>query len=132
MKKVARAARGGTVRAVGSDGGCGVTVRVYHAAVDADVRYYHLVTGSPGSYNVYSGKAVVEEAPLGDIGTTGTSTGVHLHFDPDRGGIVSGNTGVNGTYGMRGYDCYLRKSPIYAGDWRVNRRYAWQSTACND
>lgn len=117
MNKIARAARSGTVRGVGVDGGCGYTVRVYHPAVDADVRYCHLVSGSPNKYNTFVGKGVVEEVALGDMGKTGMADGVHLHFDPDRGGIVSGNVGVNGSYGMRGYDCTLRKSPNLC--WRL-------------
>lgn len=138
QRKLVRAARSGTVRAAGTDGGCGTTVRVYHPAVDADVRYCHMVTGSPGSYNIYAGRGVVEEAELGVMGSTGNVSArpgndpTHLHFDPDRSGIVAGNAGVNGPYGMRGYNCRLNRTPIYASDWETQRRYAWQGIACDD
>lgn len=76
---VARAARAGTVVGAGSEGAYGTMVTLSHGRIDgADVvtRYAHLA-----SAGVSVGQQVGAGAALGQIGSTGSSTGRHLHFE---------------------------------------------------
>lgn len=60
--------------------GCGIMVAVYHSNYDLTTLYCHL-----SSILVSEGESVEAGSPVGIIGTTGLSTGIHLHF-----GIVQG------------------------------------------
>ncbi|MGH8828699.1 MAG: M23 family metallopeptidase, partial [Jiangellaceae bacterium] len=76
---VARAARAGTVVGAGNEGAYGTMVTLSHGAIDgAEVvtRYAHL-----SSAGVSVGQQVAAGAALGQIGSTGSSTGRHLHFE---------------------------------------------------
>jgi murein DD-endopeptidase MepM/ murein hydrolase activator NlpD len=71
-----RAIRGGTVTFAGVDGGYGNRVIVDHGDGYRST-YSHMYT----TPSVTNGQTVVTGQELGGIGTTGTSTGNHLHFE---------------------------------------------------
>lgn len=70
------AASRGTVLTVGSDSGRGNYVVLSHAN-NVETHYFHLLSPSPLS----SGKPVAKGATLGQVGSTGSSTAPHLHFE---------------------------------------------------
>lgn len=76
------------VRKTGEQYGNGCYVRVKHSN-GWQTLYYHLKSNS---IVVNVGDNVKEGQKLGIIGTTGVSTGIHLHFQIDRG---SSSTAVN-------------------------------------
>lgn len=55
--------------------GCGRMVAIYHPTYDVTTVYCHL-----DSISVFSGDSVNPGSPIGIIGSTGMSTGIHLHF----------------------------------------------------
>ena len=65
----------GTVAFVGVDGGYGNLVRVRHAN-GVETYYAHL-----SAFNVQVGDQVNKGDPLGAVGSTGNSTGPHLHLE---------------------------------------------------
>lgn len=69
----------GTVSFVGSFNGpyngCGNYIAIYHEDWDTTTIYCHLT-----SVYVGVGQYVTPQTPVGEIGTTGMSNGVHLHF----------------------------------------------------
>jgi murein DD-endopeptidase MepM/ murein hydrolase activator NlpD len=67
----------GVVTRVGADAGYGRFVELTHAE-GVTTLYGHLDSVAPG---VATGVAVKAGKPVGQIGSTGTSTGVHLHFE---------------------------------------------------
>lgn len=69
------AARGGTVAYVGWAGAYGYAVYVDHEA-GWQTRYAHL-----SRIDVRLGDRVRQGAPVGTVGSTGASTGPHLHFE---------------------------------------------------
>jgi murein DD-endopeptidase MepM/ murein hydrolase activator NlpD len=69
------AAAGGTVILAGPQGGYGNLVVVDHGG-GLSTAYAHL-----SSISVGVGQAVGQGAVVGGMGTTGHSTGVHLHFE---------------------------------------------------
>lgn len=71
----AEAAAGGTVTFAGRAGGYGNMVEVTHAD-GSKTRYGHLQ-----SLNVRVGDQVAAGTPVGKVGSTGKSTGPHLHFE---------------------------------------------------
>jgi murein DD-endopeptidase MepM/ murein hydrolase activator NlpD len=71
----AEAAAGGTVTFAGRAGGYGNMVEVTHAD-GSKTRYGHLQ-----SLNVNVGDQVAAGTPVGKVGSTGKSTGPHLHFE---------------------------------------------------
>ena len=75
-----RAAMGGRVVYVGNERGYGNTV-VIRRGDELETRYAHL-----GRTNVKAGDVVREEDVIGSVGTTGRSTGPHLHFEVTRRG----------------------------------------------
>lgn len=79
-------AESGTVSFVGSRGGYGYTIIIDH---DNGLRtlYAHLVNQS-SLVNV--GDRVTRSQPIGLMGTTGNSTGIHLHFE-----VHANNKAVN-------------------------------------
>ncbi|MDR1728390.1 MAG: peptidoglycan DD-metalloendopeptidase family protein [Acidobacteriota bacterium] len=74
------AALPGKVVAAGNEGGYGNTVMVEHED-GLRTRYAHL-----SSINVKVGDRVTSEDTLGTVGSTGRSTGAHLHFEVLRHG----------------------------------------------
>jgi murein DD-endopeptidase MepM/ murein hydrolase activator NlpD len=70
----------GTVISAGYEHGYGNTVLMQHDG-GIQTRYGHL-----GSIKVKAGDVVESEAELGTVGTTGRSTGPHLHFEVIRMG----------------------------------------------
>ena len=74
------AALGGTVERAGPAGTYGNLVVVRHPD-GSETRYAHL-----SAISVKSGQRVEAGAPLGAVGTTGRSTGPHLHFEVRRDG----------------------------------------------
>jgi murein DD-endopeptidase MepM/ murein hydrolase activator NlpD len=69
------AAAGGTVISAGWSGGYGNLVVVDHGN-GLSTAYGHM-----SSIAVSSGQSVAQGTVLGGMGTTGNSTGVHLHFE---------------------------------------------------
>jgi murein DD-endopeptidase MepM/ murein hydrolase activator NlpD len=72
------AAMGGTVVFAGSERGYGNTVVISNGD-KVETRYAHL-----GRTNVKAGDVVREEDVIGSVGTSGRSTGPHLHFEVTR------------------------------------------------
>ena len=70
-----RAAAGGTVIAAGPSGGYGNMVEVDHGS-GISTRYGHL-----SQIEVTSGQTIASGAILGRVGSTGRSTGAHLHYE---------------------------------------------------
>ena len=70
-----RAAAGGTVAAAGPSGGYGNMVEVDHGS-GFSTRYGHL-----SQIEVAPGQRVAPGAVLGRVGSTGRSTGAHLHYE---------------------------------------------------
>jgi murein DD-endopeptidase MepM/ murein hydrolase activator NlpD len=75
-----RAARGGEVVFAGYERGYGNTVVIQHPE-GFQTRYAHL-----GASSVKAGDVVADEQLLGVVGSTGHSTGPHLHFEVIRYG----------------------------------------------
>lgn len=75
-----RAAKGGEVVYAGCEGGYGNTVVIQHPE-GFQTRYAHL-----GASSVKVGDTVADEQLLGVVGSTGHSTGPHLHFEVIRYG----------------------------------------------
>lgn len=71
------AAADGVVARLGTDPGYGRFVELEHAD-GLKTRYGHLDRFAPG---IAEGSAVKAGAAVGRLGSTGTSTGVHLHFE---------------------------------------------------
>ena len=71
------AAADGMVTRIGSDPGYGRFVELAHAD-GLKTRYGHLDRFAPG---LAQGAAIKAGAAVGRLGSTGTSTGVHLHFE---------------------------------------------------
>lgn len=76
-----RAARAGVVRSAGDDGAYGLRVVVDHGH-GVETGYAHL-----SSTAVAPGARVTPRTVLGSVGSTGLSTGCHLHFMVTRGGV---------------------------------------------
>lgn len=74
------AAAGGTVVTADEQGGYGLTVVVRHPN-GFESRYAHL-----SSLDVKAGETVAQGQPLGRVGSTGRSTGPHLHFEVTQAG----------------------------------------------
>jgi murein DD-endopeptidase MepM/ murein hydrolase activator NlpD len=74
-----RAALDGRVLFAGFDGGYGNTVVIQHG--DIMMRYAHL-----GATQVRTGDEICGHATVGIVGSTGRSTGPHLHFEVTRMG----------------------------------------------
>jgi murein DD-endopeptidase MepM/ murein hydrolase activator NlpD len=70
----------GQVKLAGWHGGCGKTVILRHRN-GYETIYCHL-----SSVAVSSGKPVSQKQVIGYVGSTGLSTGPHLHFEVKRGG----------------------------------------------
>ncbi|BDP40762.1 hypothetical protein DAETH_07310 [Deinococcus aetherius] len=115
----ARSIASGVVKNVYSSG-CGVYVVVDHTTTTADTYYCHLVTGSPGTYGMAAGKALYEGQPLGTVGNTGVSTGVHLHV-----ALIQGDV-----FGLRGRDPTRTGCDIASGNWTVGREYQYLADPC--
>ena len=77
-----RAALGGRVAFAGFQRGYGKTVVVEHSG-GIQTRYAHM-----GSVDVRTGDAVRDEESIGTVGSTGRSTGPHLHFEVRRLGYT--------------------------------------------
>ena len=79
-----RAVGRGTVIFAGDNGGLGNHIEVRHSPT--------LVTGyshiAPGGIKVSVGQAVAQGQSIAVMGTTGTSTGVHLHFATTVNGVL--------------------------------------------
>src|SRR5699024_10171136 len=72
-------AKDGVVSHAGWMGGYGNTVMITHG--DVTTLYAHM-----SSINVSAGQVVKQGQQIGIMGTTGNSTGVHLHFEVHPGG----------------------------------------------
>lgn len=77
-----RAARGGVVSRAGWVGAYGFLVIVDHGG-GWETRYAHL-----SRIDVQSGQRVAQGGVVGLVGSTGASTGPHLHFEVRRDGIA--------------------------------------------
>jgi Peptidase family M23 len=70
--------RRGTVAATGYTSGAGEYVVIRDAAFDRSYVFYHLTRGSTA---VREGQSVAAGQRIGAVGSTGNSTGPHLHFE---------------------------------------------------
>lgn len=70
----------GTVLSAGRAGGCGNTVKLRHGG-GIDTRYCHM-----SRMAVRAGQVVRRGQVIGYVGSTGLSTGPHLHYEMYRGG----------------------------------------------
>lgn len=77
-----KAADGGVVTWVGYEGGYGKLIKIDHGA--NFVSYY----GHLSKYNVKVGQKVYKGQKIGEVGSTGNSTGPHLHFEIRKSGVV--------------------------------------------
>ena len=78
-----KAAGRGVVVAAGPNGGLGNWVKIRHKP-GLETGYAHMAPGSP---IVSVGQAVSQGQVLGTMGTTGTSTGIHLHLETHVNGV---------------------------------------------
>jgi murein DD-endopeptidase MepM/ murein hydrolase activator NlpD len=76
------ASAGGKIAEVGMRSGSGNTVVINHANGLA-TRYYHLSRFAKG---LTAGRHINQKEVIGYVGTTGLSTGPHLHFSVTRNG----------------------------------------------
>lgn len=81
------AAKAGTVTLAGTSGGYGLRVDVDHGG-GLSTRYAHL-----SRIDVRVGQAVAAGSTLGLSGSTGESTGTHVHFEVRQGGIAKDPVG---------------------------------------
>lgn len=75
----------GIVVSAGVRGGYGNTVVIYHYDMNLTTLYAHLA-----SMSVSGGDTVTKGQQIGVMGTTGNSTGIHLHFE-----VFEGTYGEN-------------------------------------
>ena len=73
------ASDGGTVVIAGSNGGYGNCVMIDHGYVNGD--NYYTLYGHLSSISVSVGQSVSQGQVIGAVGSTGVSTGPHLHFE---------------------------------------------------
>jgi murein DD-endopeptidase MepM/ murein hydrolase activator NlpD len=71
----------GTVRQAGWNGGCGKSVTLRHRN-GLETVYCHL-----SGVAVSAGRSISQKQVIGYVGSTGLSTGPHLHFAVRRGGV---------------------------------------------
>lgn len=76
-----RASDGGVVTWVGWEGGYGKLIKIDHGA--NYVSYY----GHLSKYTVKVGQKVYKGEKIGEVGSTGNSTGPHLHFEIRKNGV---------------------------------------------
>ncbi len=89
-----KAAGRGVVVEAGPNGGLGNWVLIRHKP-GLETGYGHMAPGSP---IVSVGQAVAQGQTLGTMGTTGTSTGIHLHLEVHVNGVqVNPRTVITGT-----------------------------------
>lgn len=74
----------GLVIAVGWDGGLGKAIRVRHAGSYVSI-YGHLSSYAGG---LHVGQRVAQGQFIGRVGSTGLSSGPHLHFGFEKGGVL--------------------------------------------
>lgn len=79
----------GVVLSAGRAGGCGNAVRLRHGG-GIDTRYCHM-----SRMAVNRGQAVRRGQVIGYVGSTGLSTGAHLHYEMYRGGRAINPASVN-------------------------------------
>ena len=79
----------GRVTGAGRMGGCGNAVRLRHGG-GLDTRYCHM-----SRIAVQSGQSVRRGQVIGYVGSTGLSTGAHLHYEMYRGGRSIDPAGVS-------------------------------------
>ena len=79
----------GTVTSAGRAGGCGITVRLRHGG-GLDTRYCHM-----SRMAVRRGQQVKRGQVIGYVGSTGLSTGPHLHYEMYRNGRAINPAGVD-------------------------------------
>jgi murein DD-endopeptidase MepM/ murein hydrolase activator NlpD len=77
------AAADGTVTLAGPNGGLGNCVIIQHGDTGYVTKYGHM---QDGSLTVSAGQSVKQGQQVGAVGSTGTSTGNHLHFQLEQNG----------------------------------------------
>ncbi len=95
-----RAAASGTVITAGSGGPYGNHVMISHFL---DGQVYTTVYGHMNSLSVSAGQTVTQGQTIGTLGSTGNSTGPHLHFELHIGGYQYSASGPANTVNPLGY-----------------------------
>lgn len=98
------AARGGTVEAASYQaGGAGNYVVIDGAGTDYDYVYMHMLAAP----SVAVGQVVKTGQQIGQVGSTGHSTGCHLHFELwSAPGWYAGGAALSPTAALRAWDAY--------------------------
>jgi murein DD-endopeptidase MepM/ murein hydrolase activator NlpD len=98
------APRGGTVKVIDfQKGGAGNYIVLHGEGEDLDFVFMHLRTGS---IRVKEGDRVYTGQQIGEVGSTGESTGAHLHFEIWKGAWAQGGTPVDPLPFLRRWDSW--------------------------
>jgi murein DD-endopeptidase MepM/ murein hydrolase activator NlpD len=96
------APRGGVVKFVGfQEGGAGNYVVLHGEGEDLDFAFMHLLDGSVA---VTQGQRVATGQQIGEVGSTGESTGPHLHFEIWKGAWAAGGAPIDPLPFLRRWD----------------------------
>jgi murein DD-endopeptidase MepM/ murein hydrolase activator NlpD len=95
------APRASTVFATGYGGGSGEYVVLYDASANRSYVYFHLLRGSTA---VSEGQSVGAGQRIGSVGSTGRSTGPHLHFELWVGRWFDGGHAIDPLPTLRSWD----------------------------
>ncbi len=96
------APHGGVIRVVAYQaGGAGHYIVLRSDGENRDYVFMHLATGST---RVHEGQRVRTGQRLGDVGSTGASSGPHLHFEVWVGGWYTGGKPIDPLPILRSWD----------------------------
>ncbi|WP_158024334.1 M23 family metallopeptidase [Boudabousia marimammalium] len=86
------AASDGVVLSVGGTNGLGYAVKIYHSHLNVSTVYGHMISGSSP---LKVGQKVVAGQRIGKLGSSGNSTGPHVHFEVHKGNAPETNTAID-------------------------------------
>jgi Peptidase family M23 len=93
--------RRGSVFATGYNRGAGEYVVIYDSSANRSYVFYHLIRGSTA---VSEGQSVAAGQRIGLVGSTGNSTGPHLHFELWVGRWFDGGHAIDPLPSLRSWD----------------------------
>ena len=102
-KPILAAANGTVAVAKYNSGGYGYYVMIAHGKNSDDGKYYATLYAHMTKYIVHVGQKVVKGQTIGYVGTTGASTGYHLHYEIRRGNASGGEIFYDTTNPMNYY-----------------------------